>query len=141
MDKKILIGIGILLIASFVYATQVFNDKVLIEYTDSQAFVIKEQFGPKVFFSVNTTAPGSLMSTTIVPSGAPNESVGTLSNPWPKVYANQYINQKQWLIASNGISCDQMCSSQALTCQSSIWADLTPSNCSDTGRLKNCECK
>lgn len=141
MDKKILIGIGILLIGTLAYATQVFNDKVLIEYTDSQAFCVKEQFGPKVFFCINSTTPGSIMSTTIIPSGAPNESIGTANSPWPKMFSNQYSGQIVGMVAANGITCDQMCGSQNYACQSAIWADLTPSNCTDTGRLKNCICK
>lgn len=133
---------GIVLTAGFVSALTIITDTLEVWNSNSRGFVVVENYlSPKDHFRVDTTPGGRTYTTSIEPIGSPNPMIGTPTNPYSKAYVNEYVGQIQWLIAGNGITCNQMCTTQGLTCQSSIWADLTPSTCSDTGRLKNCECK
>lgn len=145
MDKKWLIITAVIVMSGLGFAqvaTIFFNQPVEVWNSDSRGFVVVENYlSPKDHFRVDTQPGGHIYTTTIEPIGSPNPMIGTPTNPYNKAYVNEYVGQKQWLVASNGITCNQMCSSQGLSCQSSIWVDLTPSTCSDSGRLKNCECK
>lgn len=142
MDKRILVLLGMLIIAGGATALTLFNDTVEVWNSASRGFCVVENYlSPKDHFCVDTTPGGHVKTTTIEPIGSPNPTIGTPTNPYSKAYVGEYVGQKQWLVAGNGVTCDQMCQSQSLVCQSSIWADLTPSNCSDSGRLKNCLCK
>lgn len=127
MNKKLLLIAAVLLIAGLVAANQNFVRKVLITVNDPNAFEIVDT-GNVQSFNVNT-----LTKTT------------TMQN----LVANTYHHQIAPMIANIGSTCTDICKdlwgspqhTDRWGClQATTW-DHTPSTCTDTTTIRNCNCQ
>lgn len=145
MNKKWLILAVLILFGGLAYAAAtIFTDVVEVHTVNTRAFVVQEDFpSPKDHFRVDSTAGGKIYTTSVVPIGSPNPTLGEPGNSYAGVYGQHYN-----VTASLGITCNDACNKMDgipananAVCVKAFFADLNDTTCSDNGRLKNCVCK